>query len=171
ALFTKPPRIRMSSQLEWLAMISVCASTGLPVTCTRTPQIHAAAARKRRGHSDRPSRSLVATWVGATVRNSRMSPAIRAAARGLNAARAGSAIAVERDAVKLHPVIDETETQLLGDALLERFQLIVDELDDVARLDIDQMVVMRFRGRLVARAAVAELMALEDSRLLEQSHR
>src|SRR5688572_14057045 len=59
-------------------------------------------------------------------------------------------LAAERDAVQLHPVIDEPEAELLGDPALERFELLVDEFDDVPRLDVDQMVVMRFRRRLVA---------------------
>ena len=41
----------------------------------------------------------------------------------------------------------------------------------VAGLDVDQMIVMRVRRRLIARAAVAELVALEDPSLLEQADR
>jgi hypothetical protein len=40
-------------------------------------------------------------------------------------------------------VIDEAEAELLGDLALQRLELVVDELDDVAGLDVDQMVVMR----------------------------
>ena len=50
--------------------------------------------------------------------------------------------AVEGDAVELHAVVDEAEAELLGDALLQRLELVVDELDDLAGLDVDQMVVM-----------------------------
>ena len=39
-------------------------------------------------------------------------------------------------------MIDEPEAELLGDALLQGFELIVDELDDIAGLDVDQMVVV-----------------------------
>ena len=81
----------------------------------------------------------------------------------------GSAVAVERDAVELHAVVDEAEAELLGDPPLEHLQLLVDELDDLAGLDVDQMVVMGVRRRFVARAAVAELVPLEDARLLEQA--
>ena len=73
-----------------------------------------------------------------TKRSSR--PAIRRTARAF---RPGALpIAIERNSVQLHPVIDEPEAELLGDALLKQLQLVVDELDDVAGLDVDQMVVM-----------------------------
>src|SRR5689334_19744789 len=101
----------------------------------------------------------------------RTSPAMRATARAFGRAGGGSAIAVERDAVELHPVIDEAEAELLGDPFLQGFELVVDELDDVSGLDVDQMVVVRFRRRFIARAAVAEFVTLEDSRLFEQAHR
>ena len=39
-------------------------------------------------------------------------------------------------------MIDEAEAEPLGDPLLQRFQFVVDELDDVAGLDVDQMVVV-----------------------------
>ena len=94
---------------------------------------------------------------------------MRTAARGFT--RAGSAIAVEGDAVKLHAMVDQAESEPLGDSLLQFLELVVDELDDLAGLDVDQMVMVRFGRGLVARAAVAELVALEDSRLLEQPHR
>src|SRR4029078_10804245 len=81
------------------------------------------------------------------------------------------AVAIERDSVKLHAMVDEPEPELLGDALLQRLEFVVDELNDIARLDVDQVVVMTLRSRFVARAAVAELMPLEDPRLLEQAHR
>src|SRR4051794_36228166 len=81
---------------------------------------------------------------------------------------AGLAVAVEPDAVKLHAMVDEAEAKALGDAFLQGLELVVDELDHIARLDVDQMVVMRFGRCLIAGAAVAELMALEDSRFLEQ---
>src|SRR3954447_18337623 len=83
----------------------------------------------------------------------------------------GLAIAVEGDAVELHPMIDEAEAKALGDALLKRLQLVVDELDDPAGLDVDQMVVVRLRRGFVTRAPIAELVALEDPGLLEQADR
>ena len=66
-------------------------------------------------------------------------------------------------------MIDQAIAKLLGDPPLEHFELLVDEFDDLAGLDVDQMVVMRFRRGFVARAAIAEFMALENPRLLEQA--
>ena len=74
------------------------------------------------------------------------------------------------DAVKLHPVIDEAEAEPLGDPLLQLLELLVDELDHLAGLDVDQMVVMGFGRGFVAGAAVAEIVALEDARFLEQAN-
>src|SRR3569623_3363856 len=79
-----------------------------------------------------------------------------------------SSLAVERHAVKLHTVVDETDAALLGDRLLQLLQFGVDKLDHLAGLDVDQMIVMRFRRGLVARAAIAEIVAVEDAGLLEQ---
>ena len=67
-------------------------------------------------------------------------------------------------------MIDEAEPELLGDALLQQLELLVDELDDFTGLDINEMVVVAFGSGLVARTPVAELMALEDARLLEQAN-
>src|SRR6478672_11319843 len=150
-------------------MSSACSPRRYPEARARTPMIHAAAARKRLGQPERRKMSLVATWIGATVANRRTSPAMRRTARGFS--RTPSAFAIERDSVQLHPVVDEAEAELLGDALLKLLQLVIDELDHIARLDVDQMIVVRFRCRLVARAAIAELVPLEDARFLKQSDR
>ncbi len=48
-------------------------------------------------------------------------------------------------AVKLKPVIDQLEAQLLGDAALQLFDVLVAEFDHPARLHIDQVIVMGFR--------------------------
>ena len=116
--------------------------------------IHAAAARKRGGHGERPAIHLVTMWIGPTASNSRNSPAMRVAARQptvrpLGPARetgggGGLAIAVEGDAVELHPMVDQPEAELLRDPLLEFLEFVVDKLDDVARFHIDQVVVVRF---------------------------
>src|SRR3546814_14480562 len=82
-----------------------------------------------------------------------------------------SILAIERDAIKLHAVIDEAEAQPLGDLLLELLKLGIDEFEHLAGLDVDQVIVVRFGRGLVARTAVAEIMAIEDAGLLEQPHR
>src|SRR5688500_15075898 len=89
----------------------------------------------------------------------------------MRAGRSSSAVAVEGDAVELHPVIDEPEAELFGDPLLKKLELVIDKFDDIARLDVDQVIVMRFRRRFVAGAPVAEFVAFEDSGLLEQADR
>src|SRR3546814_10092683 len=54
--------------------------------------------------------------------------------------------------------------------LLQRLELGIDEFDHLARFDVDQMVVMRLGRGFVARAAVAEIVAVEDARFFEQPH-
>ena len=51
-------------------------------------------------------------------------------------------------------MVDEAEAELFGDPLLKHLQFIIDELDDIAGLDVDQMIVMRVRRRFVARMPV-----------------
>jgi len=80
------------------------------------------------------------------------------------------AVSVEGDAVKLHPMVDEAEAELLGDPPLKRLQLLVHELHDIAGFDVDEMVVMLVRGGLVAGAPVAEFVAFQDARFLEQAN-
>jgi hypothetical protein len=86
-------------------------------------------------------------------------------------ARSELPLAVAGDAVQLHAVIDEAKAELLGDSFLQRFELVIDEFDDVAGFDVDEMVVVRLGRGLVAGAAVTELVPFEDPRLLEQPHR
>src|SRR6185369_14139173 len=158
----------MSSQLKWLETRSVCFVTGPPSTRTRAPAIHAAAARKRGGQPERPSRRRFTICAGAQDRKSRTTAPRRRIARRFGRVALPLAIAVEGDAVQLHSVIHEAEAELLRDALLEHLELVIDELDDVPGLDVDQMVVMRFRRSFITRAPVPELVPLEDAGLLEQ---
>ena len=53
-------------------------------------------------------------------------------------------------------MVDEAEAELFGDALLEHLQLVVDELDDIAGLDVDQMVLGGFGRPLIARQWLEE---------------
>src|SRR3546814_13340498 len=80
------------------------------------------------------------------------------------------ALAIEGDTIKFHAVVDEPVSEPLGDHLLQRFEFGIDEFDDLARLDVDQMVVMLLGCRLIARAAVAEIVAVENPRLFEQAY-
>src|SRR4051812_40297089 len=152
-------------------MSRVCGRMGSPLNLTRAPIIQAEAARNRGGHGERPNSSLVTRWMGPQTANSSNNPAILMTARALRRTPPGLAVASERDAVQLHAMVDQAEAQFLGDALLQQFEIVIDELDDVAGLDVDQMVVVGFGRGLVARSPVAEFMALEDSRFLEQPNR
>lgn len=117
---------------------------GFPFCLMRAPTIHAAAARKRGGQGERPRAHLVTMWIGPRIANSRTSPAIRAAARAFIRTAGDLSISVEGDAVKLHAMVDEAETEFLRDSSLQRLEFIIDEFNDVAGLDVDQMVVVRF---------------------------
>jgi hypothetical protein len=141
--------MRMSIQLVWLQTSRLWGRIGAPVTRMRVPISQATAPRNHGGTGERRSTSLQRRWTGAATANSRMTAAMRPIARAFTRAPAGLTIAVFGDAVKLHAMIDEAEAELLGDALLKRLQLVVDELDDVAGLDVDQMVVVRLGGGLV----------------------
>ena len=99
--------------------------------------IHAAAPRNHCGQGERRSSSLVTTCTGAQTRNSSSRPAMRAAARAFRRTLLFLTIAVEGDAVELHAMVDEPETELLGNSLLQQFELVIDELDHVAGLHID----------------------------------
>ena len=71
-------------------------------------------------------------------------------------------------AVKFQPVIDQFKAQLFGHPALQLFDILVAEFDHAARGHVDQVVVMGFRHFLIARAAVAEIMPLQDAGILEQ---
>ena len=58
-------------------------------------------------------------------------------------------------------MIHKVVTQFTRHDSLQAFDLVVLKLDDPARRDIDQVVVMIFRHLFVARAAVAEIMPLD----------
>ena len=74
---------------------------------------------------------------------------------------------LQRDAVEFQAVIHQLEAMLAGDPLLQRLDLRRTEFDDDTCLQIDQMVVMLFRHCLVAGAAVTEIVAGDDTCILE----
>ncbi len=67
-------------------------------------------------------------------------------------------------------MINQPIAQLLGNLALECFQLRIDEFDDFAGFNINQMIVMSLWRCFVASAAIAEIVALKDPRLLKQPH-
>ncbi len=75
------------------------------------------------------------------------------------------------DAVELQPVIHQLVTQFAGDAFLEFLDLLGGELDDLAGIQVDEVVVMFVADGFVAGAAIAEIKALQNACFLEQFHR
>ena len=134
----------MSSQLTWLASEQAVRRErrALDARLGRR-RSSAAAPRKRRGQGERRPNALARA--GAAARRARNSSASRGDARAPARQRDERGAQRSRssgDAVELHAVVDEAEAELLGDPPLQRLELLVDELDDLAGLDVDQMVVM-----------------------------
>src|ERR1700712_1073775 len=74
-------------------------------------------------------------------------------------------------AEQFEPQRDQVETQPGRDFLQQRLMLGVGEFDDLAGLDVDQVVVMAVLGGFVAGPAAAEIAAFQDALLLEQPDR
>jgi hypothetical protein len=83
---------------------------------------------------------------------------------------ASSCSGLERRAEQLEPVADQAKAELARHGLLQALDLLVLELDHLAGLHVDEVIVMAVPGRLIARAAVAELMALKNAGAFEQAH-
>src|SRR5690606_15012717 len=86
------------------------------------------------------------------------------------AGRLASFHLLELHAVKLQAMIDQCIAELARYFLLQALNFLVHELDDLAGLHVDQMIMM-FVGRLfIAGAPVTKLMALQDAGFLEELH-
>src|SRR5215468_6365229 len=86
-----------------------------------------------------------------------------------NAMAAGSGfVVVERNAIEFQPVIDQLVAELAGDLRLQLLDLFGGELDHLAVAQIDEVIVMAVAHLLIARAALAEIVALDDTGILEQ---
>src|ERR1039457_2872058 len=79
-------------------------------------------------------------------------------------------VVVERDGIELEPVIDQLVAELARDFRLHALDLGRAEFDHFAAAQVDQVVVMRFRGGYVTRAPLAEIVPLDDAGILEQAH-
>src|ERR1700710_2452578 len=77
-------------------------------------------------------------------------------------------IVVERDAVQFQPVIDQLVAELAGDLGLQFLDFLGSEFDHLAVAQIDQVIVMTVAHLLVAGAAFAEIVPLDDAGVLEQ---
>ncbi len=67
-------------------------------------------------------------------------------------------------------MVHQPETMLAGDGFLQGFDFGAVKLDDPPRRHIEQMVMMVVRRGFVARLALAEIVTLDDTRILEQRH-
>src|ERR1043166_2172711 len=82
-------------------------------------------------------------------------PAItRGGPTGPASARLRLLLAAARHSVKLEAVPDQFVAELVGDDLLQLFDLFVAEFDDAAALQIDQVVVVVARHLLIDRKSV-----------------
>src|SRR5215510_6354731 len=77
---------------------------------------------------------------------------------------------LQRHRIKLQPMIDQLVAQLPGDIRLQALDLLGLELDHLAGAQVDEVVMVRVRHLLVAGTAVAEIVPLNDSGILEQLH-
>src|ERR1700757_2616392 len=80
-------------------------------------------------------------------------------------------VVVQRDAVKFQPVIDQAIAELAGDFGLQFLDFLGGELDHLAVAKVDQMIVVAVAHLLVARAALAKIMPLDNAGILEQLDR
>lgn len=68
-------------------------------------------------------------------------------------------------------MIDQPETQLLGDQPLKGLQFGIDEFDDAPCFHIDEVVMVRLWRGFIAGPTIAEIVAVEYAGLLEQPDR
>src|SRR6185369_1597290 len=80
-------------------------------------------------------------------------------------------VVVERNAIQLEPVVDQLVAELARDLGLQLLDFLGGEFDHLAVAQIDQVVVMAVAHLLVAGAALAEIMSLDDAGVLEQLDR
>ena len=128
-------------------MSSSLPRAGGPSARTSAPQIQATPARKRRGQLEVPE-ALAMRWGMTHSKNHPAIAAMREAARHRD--EGGLVAAIAGDAIELHAMIDQAEAEPVGNPPLQFLEFLVGELDDLAGLDVDQMVMMRFGGGFIA---------------------
>jgi hypothetical protein len=82
--------------------------------------------------------------------------------------RIGARLTATWDRIQLEAMSDQFVAELIGDDLLQTFDILVAKLDHATRLQVDEVVMMRTRHFLVAGSAIAEIVPGNDARLLEQ---
>ena len=102
---------------------------------------------------------------------SRAAPAIRRERRCRASRLARRLLRFAAPAEQFEPQRDQVEAEPFGHRLHQPLVFGVLELDHLAGIDVDQVIVVAVLGRLVAGAAAAEVAALEDALLLQQAHR
>src|SRR3546814_13033897 len=81
--------------------------------------------------------------------------------RGIMTERA-SALARKRNAIKLHPVVDQPEAKLFGDLALKFCQIGIDKLDHLSRFDIHKMTLTRVLRGFQAGAPIPQYVTLQN---------
>jgi len=81
--------------------------------------------------------------------------------------RIGSRLAATRNRIQFKAMSDQFVAEFIGDDLLQTFDIFVAKLYHSARLQVDEMVVMRAGHFLVAGSAIAEIVPRNDARLFE----
>src|SRR6516164_937009 len=97
-------------------------------------------------------------------------PAEPASDHACKSFRAGSWFDVARHRVEFKPMADKFVAELIGNDLLQSFDLFVAEFDHPTGLQVDQMVVVSARHFLVAGAPIAEIVSSQNTRLFKQPH-
>ena len=64
-------------------------------------------------------------------------------------------------------MVHQFKTQFTGNDLLQPFNLVIMKFNHLARLEVDEMIMMFLGHLLVARTTVPEIMALQNARLFE----
>src|SRR6185437_11206454 len=86
-----------------------------------------------------------------------------------NAALIGLVV-FEWHGIELKPMIYQFVTKLARDFRLQTLYFLRLEFDHFAIAQVDQMVVVGFRGGFVTRTAFAEIVPLDNAGVLEQAH-
>src|SRR6478672_7505708 len=81
--------------------------------------------------------------------------------RDTASARLRLLLTAARQGIKLETMPDQIVAELVGDDLLQFFDLLVAEFDDPAALQIDQVIVVVARHFFIARAAISKIVAGE----------
>ena len=68
-------------------------------------------------------------------------------------------------------MIDQPVAQFLGNLLLQSFQFRIDKFDHATGFHIDQMIMVGFGNRFIARPAVAKIVTIQYACLFKKTNR